>query len=164
MFKPKRKNHYPSFARERNMPQAVLLAGIFGLGFWISSFVGFRAVAGYLLLWVISYPVIYAGACRYCAYYGKKCPIPLEGSCVQYFFTRSEKPFGYTQLFWALVAYFLRMAVPVAAIVIHAAYFPGLILALLLTVFWIVHLRAAGCPNCVNVTCPLNPSFPPPLH
>jgi hypothetical protein len=158
MFRPKRKNHYFSFDGGRNMPQAILLAGVFGLGFRVSLFLGFPGVVAYLLLWVISYPVIYAGACRYCAYYGKKCPIPLEGSCVQYFFARSEKPFGCMQLFWALMAYFLRMAVPVAAIFIHAAYFSGMILALLFTVFWIVHLRAAGCPNCVNVTCPLNPS------
>ena len=51
------------------------------------------AVGGYLALWGLSYPVIYAGACRYCAYYGKACPIPLEGSCVHYFFKKSFGPF-----------------------------------------------------------------------
>jgi hypothetical protein len=27
----------------------------------------------------------------------------------------------------------------------------------ILTIFWIVHLRFTGCPNCINYQCPLNP-------
>ncbi len=159
MFRAKRKNRYSAFDGGRNRLSGLLLAGLFGLGLWISSLMGLWGAAAYLLLWGVSYPVIYAGTCRYCAYYGKACPVPLEGACVHHFFSPRPGTFGFLQLFWALVAYFLRIIVPVVVIVLHAAYLPGLAYVLLLGAFWVVHLRITGCPNCINAACPLNPDY-----
>ncbi len=157
MIRAKRKNRYPAFDGGRNLPQALLLVGFFGMGLWLSRLAGGWGIASYLLLWMVSYPVIYAGTCRYCAYYGQKCPVPLEGACVHRFFPPGGKPFGSPQLLWALAAYFLRVIVPVIVIVSRGAYLSGLAYALLFAAFWIVHLRIAGCPNCINEDCPLNP-------
>jgi len=159
MLRAKRKNRYPAFDGGRNRLSGLLLAGLFGLGGWISSFMGLWGVAAYLLLWGASFMVIYAGTCRYCAYYGKACPVPLEGAWVHRFFSRSSGTFGFLQLFWAMVAYFLRAIVPVIAIIIHGAYLPGLSYVLLFAAFWVVHLRITGCPNCINAACPLNPDY-----
>lgn len=158
MLRPKRKGHYSRFDGVRNLPQALLLAGLFGFGLWMAMLCGFLGVVVYLMLWAASYPVIYAGACRCCAYYGEKCPIPLEGSWVHRFFDRSPKPFGYAALFWALTAYGMRAAMPVAVIIIHGVYIAGLLYAVLFAAFWIVHLRISGCPNCINTACPLSPA------
>ena len=159
MLRPARKNRYTDFGGGRNLPQALLLAGVFGAGLWLSLFFGFLGVVAYILLWGASYPLIYAGTCRYCAYYGKKCPVPLEGSCVQTFFSRSHGAFGGFQLFWAAAAYFLRIIMPVLAVMVYSAYISGLLYLMLLASFWVVHLRLSGCPNCINTACPLNPDF-----
>jgi hypothetical protein len=53
---------------------------------------------------------------------------------VHRFFAKKDKGFGSTQLAWATVAY-----------------------AGVLLLFWIIHLRLIGCPNCINTACPLNP-------
>lgn len=156
-LRPGRKNRYAAFDGGRNLPQAILLAALFFLGLWLSARYGGWGAALYIVLWIVSYPVIYAGTCRYCAYYGKKCPIPLEGAWVHRFFPPAGKPFGPGQLFWALAAYVLRILVPVAAVITHGAYFSGLIFALLFIAFWVIHLRIAGCPNCINDACPMNP-------
>ncbi len=153
---PEGEKYFSGSNRVNNLPQALLLAGVFVIGLYLAFFTGFLGIIAYFLLWIASYPVIYAGTCRYCAYYGNKCPVPLEGACVHHFFSRSHKTFGYMQLFWALVAYALRISVPVIAVFLHAAYLPGLAFALVLAAFWIVHLRVTGCPNCVNTSCPLN--------
>ena len=100
-----------------------------------------------------------AGTCRYCIYYGKKCPIPLEGSCVHKFFEKKKKSFGYMQLVWATVTYGFRVFLPVIFIFRYEMTGWGISYFSLLTVFWIIHLRFTGCPNCINVQCPLNPDY-----
>lgn len=135
----------------------ILLGMVFMCGLFIVWPHSLLAVAAYLGLWAFSYIIIYAGTCRYCIYYGKKCPIPLEGSCVHQFFVKKENSFGYLQLFWATVTYGFRVILPVIFIFRYTMTGWGIIYFSLLTVFWIIHLRITGCPNCINAQCPLNP-------
>jgi len=157
MLRLPRKHRYSEFSRQANRKTVFLLAAFFLLGMAISARRKIVGPAAYLLSWVFSYPVIYAGTCRKCPYYGKRCPIPLEGACVSSFLARGDGSFGYVQLFWAGVAYLLRMAVPAGIILgdrlrlLGGAYF-GVIAA-----YWTNHLLVEGCPNCINNACPLNP-------
>ncbi|MGM0451992.1 MAG: hypothetical protein ACQERN_02350 [Thermodesulfobacteriota bacterium] len=155
-LRPGRQNPKAEFDLRQKWLTVLLLAGVFAAGMWLSFRFGGYGGLVYIALWIVSYPVIYAGTCRYCVYYGKKCPIPLEGSCVHYLFARSSQPFGFTRLIWATVAYLLRAVVPIAAMIHQAAFFGGAVYLLLLTAFWFVHLRITGCPHCINTTCPLN--------
>lgn len=157
MLKAHRKQKINDFSIDKNLAAIILLAMLFLVGLGIAGKYGFAGAAAYLALWGISYPIIYAGTCRYCVYYGKKCPIPLEGSCVSRFFGKKDSGFGWIQLLWATFVYLLRIFVP-AVIIIHDSMFVwGLAYAGVLILFWIVHLRMTGCPNCVNTECPLNP-------
>lgn len=159
MLRPKRKEKITEFSLSKNYASVILLISLFGCGLLILLNHGLLAIAAYLTLWIISYGVIYAGTCRYCAYYGKSCPIPLEGSCVHKFFEKKETSFGYMQLAWATVAYALRIMLPVLVIFRYELYGWGITYFSLLALFWIVHLRFTGCPNCINVQCPLNPDY-----
>jgi hypothetical protein len=78
---------------------------------------------------------------------------------VHRFFKRGEKRFGYQSLFWATVAYLLRIFVPAFVIVREQLLVQGITYFGILTFFWFVHLRITGCPNCINETCPLNPDY-----
>lgn len=140
-----------------NYLTAILLGLIFACGLEIVWTISIPTAVAYLGLWGASYLLIYAGTCRYCIYYGKKCPIPLEGSCVHRFFEKKEEAFGYSQLFWATAAYGFRVILPVIFIFRHQMIGWGVIFFTLLTLFWIIHLRFTGCPNCINTQCPLNP-------
>lgn len=140
-----------------NYPTAVLLGLVFACGLGVTWTRSLWAAALYLGLWAFSYPLIYAGTCRACVYYGKKCPIPLEGSCVHKFFKKSDRPFGFRHLFWATVAYGLRVILPVIVIFRDRMVTWGILYFSLLSLFWIVHLKFTGCPNCMNARCPLNP-------
>ncbi len=157
--RPHRKERYTVFPVKANLTTVLLLAVVFGVGLHLSLHFRFCGAAAYLALWALSYPLIYAGACRYCAYYGNRCPIPLEGSCVPWFMAPKAGGFGYMALFWATVAYGLRVAVPAAAIVMGNQWREGILFASVLSLFWIVHLRFSGCPNCINTDCPLNPDY-----
>lgn len=157
MLRPDRKSRQSVFTPAINWPTLLLTGALFGAGLVISAHPGWVAAGVYLVLWGLSYPLIYAGACRYCAYYGKACPIPLEGSGVRFFFKKSDKPFGFSALVWATAAYGLRVAVPLAVVFKDGLVAAGAIYLGVLTAFWVVHLRIVGCPNCVNTACPLNP-------
>jgi hypothetical protein len=159
VLKPNRKRNIAEFTIRDNLFSALLLAAVFLAGMAISFYDGLRGFAGYLALWVVSYFIIYAGTCRYCVYYGKKCPIPMEGSCVHKFFEKKDSGFGWIQLSCATIVYLLRIIVPAVIIIRDELFKWGLVYALILTVFWVVHLRLTGCPNCVNTECPLNPDY-----
>lgn len=159
MIRPKRKQLIRQFSLSDNYASVILLGIFFICGLLIVLKHSSLAVAIYMGLWVISYPIIYAGTCRYCVYYGKKCPIPLEGSCVHKFFEKKEETFGLTQLFWATTAYGFRVALPIFFIFKYTMIGWGIIYFSLLTLFWIIHLRFTGCPNCANTQCPLNPDY-----
>ena len=134
-----------------------LFVALFVCGLFISNGAGWEGLCTYMALWVASYGVIYAGTCRYCSYFGKQCPIPLEGSMVHRFLGKKENGFGYIQLFWAAVAYSLRILVPVIVIFTDRRYGWGVLFLAVFVLFWINHLWIAGCPHCVNDQCPLNP-------
>lgn len=159
MFRVRRKNRYAIFPPEATTLTDFLLGFFFFLGFLISLGFKVRGVAAYLGSWALSYIVIYTGTCRRCVYYGRRCPIPLEGSCVHYFLKKGTQPFGYSSLFWATLAYLLRILIPSFAI----AYFRRLTLGMAyfgcFVLFWTVHLWVSGCPNCININCPLNPDY-----
>jgi len=152
-----RKSRLTEFSTMANRNTPGILTTLFLFGMVISARRKISGFAAYLLTWLLSYPLIYAGTCRYCPYYGKRCPIPLEGGCVSAFVARGAGAFGYARLFWAGMAYVLRMSVPAAIIfrdrlrVLGSAYV-GVIAA-----FWTNHLLIEGCPNCINSACPLNP-------
>ncbi len=40
MIRANRKNRYPAFDGGRNLPQVLLLAGVFGMGLWLSGLAG----------------------------------------------------------------------------------------------------------------------------
>jgi hypothetical protein len=158
IIRPERKAWIQAFTFRRNRATALLLAALFLMGLTIAwRGMNLWGVAAYFLLWVASYGVIFAGACRYCAYYGKNCPIPLEGGLVHRFFVKKDTGFGFAQLAWATLAYGLRVAVPVLIIIREGLYGWGAAYAGILVLFWIIHLRYIGCPNCINTACPLNP-------
>jgi hypothetical protein len=154
-----RKNSYTSFSSRTNTPVFLLLVLFFFLGFFISLRFSVPGVVVYLGLWLVSYIVIYAGTCRNCVYYGRRCPIPLEGSCVHHFLKKGEKPFGRSALFGAMVAYLLRILVPSFIIFYSQWLWLGIAYFGIFVLFWVIHLRVTGCPNCVNIDCPLNPDY-----
>jgi len=159
LLRPNRKEKIAEFSIPKNYPSIVLIAALFVCGLLILINHGLLAIVAYLGLWIISYGIIYAGTCRYCAYYGKRCPVPLEGSCVHHLFKKSKKSFGYMQLGWASVVYVLRTALPLLIIFKYELYGWGITYFSILALFWIVHLRFTGCPNCINIQCPLNPDY-----
>lgn len=159
MLRPKRKERLSDFSGGKNYPAVLLLAAFFICGLLISYKYGLTGIVLYIVLWVGSYLTIYSGTCRYCVYCGRKCPVPLEGSCVHHFMEKKENRFGTSQLFLATLAYLLRILLPVVTILREALYVYGLIYAVLFIAFWIVHIFVTGCPNCINDKCPLNPDY-----
>lgn len=156
MFKAPRKHGYPEFpAQERRTP--VFLGMLFGCGLALSGKQRRGGIAAYLLLWALSYAVIYTGTCRNCVYYGVRCPIPLEGSVVHRFCAKGSGRYGYASLFWASVAYVLRVMLPIGIMLRHRMIRTGTLYSGLLGAFWINHLFIEGCPHCINTACPLNP-------
>lgn len=160
MLRPGRKSSLNRFSFKDNYLTVLLLTGLFVCGLVISFEYRWPGVVMYVALWALSYGIIYAGTCRHCAYYGEKCPIPLEGGCVHGFFEKKQEGFGYAPLFWAILAYGLRVGMPAIIVIRHALLIEGILYLGLLIVFWIVHLRFSGCPNCINTDCPLNPDYP----
>jgi hypothetical protein len=157
ILRPKRKDRLSSFRIETNFLTGFLLAALFLTGCMISLRLDLPGLLSYVLLWALSYFVLFAGACKHCVYYGSTCPVPLEGSCVHYFFQPGKDRFGYGALFWATIAYVLRVCIPVYLIFSHKLIVIGAVYLSILSAFWIAHLRFTGCPNCINYQCPLNP-------
>lgn len=157
MLRPGRKDRLTNFYMKNNFLTIFFLTALFFLGLLISLKLELAGAVSYILLWSISYLVLFAGACKNCVYYGKTCPVPLEGSCVNYFFKKGEEKFGYAALFWATIAYLLRICIPVYIIFAGQLIMIGAIYFGILSLFWIIHLRFSGCPNCINYQCPLNP-------
>ena len=153
----KRNEHLSEFCIRNNPVALTALTGLFFTGAYLTMMLAPLLLLAYAGLWVLSYMVLYFGTCRYCAYYGKSCPVPLEGSLVNRVVKRSTKPFGWMAIGYAFFAYMLRIAVPVAAIVKRQLYIEGAIFGVFFLAFWIAHLLVSGCPNCVNYGCPLNP-------
>lgn len=156
----KRRGCVSEFSWRNNLVTRIMLAVLFLSGLSLSILYHPLAAVPYILLWLASYLVIFAGTCRSCVYYGKACPVPLEGSVVCRVFPKSSRPFGWPALFFATVAYVLRIGIPVAVIAEKGLIAEGIAFGLIFTLFWAVHLFVSGCPNCVNYPCPLNPGKP----
>ena len=152
----KRKGHIDRFSWKDNLLTRFTLIALFLFGLYISTQYDFRSSIAYILLWVVSYLVLFAGTCRRCAYYGRACPIPLEGSLVCHVLHKSEKPFTWSAIFYASISYVLRIGIPIAVIIRERLVLRGILFGLLFIIFWIAHLFSSGCPNCVNYQCPLN--------
>lgn len=159
MLRPNRKQNLAEFSADKNIFSIILLAALFLVGLTISFKYGLLCLIIYLLLWAVSYAIIYAGTCRYCVYYGKKCPIPLEGSCVHKFFKKKDTGFGWARILWATFVYLLRILVPLVIIIRDSLLVWGLSYTGTLVTFAMVHLWITGCPNCINIECPLNPDY-----
>ncbi len=157
MLIPKRKNHVVEFSLKQKLIPTTLLVLLFAVGLVILYGSDLLLIVAYIALWIVSYPVIYAGTCRYCANYGRPCPVVLEGGMVHRFFRRADKPFGMMQLAWASASYMLRIAVPCIVIVQDRLWTWGIIYGAIFMGYWFFHLRITGCPNCVNYQCVLNP-------
>lgn len=156
----KRRDSISAFSWKDNIVTRVMLTVLFILGLSISTQYHPLASIPYVLLWAASYFVLFAGTCRSCVYYGKACPVPLEGSMVCHVFPKSSRPFGWPALFFATIAYVLRIGIPVAVVVEKGLLIEGITFGLVFVLFWAVHLFISGCPNCVNYPCPLNPGKP----
>ena len=157
----KRKTILDKYSLQDNFLGTTLFLTYFLLGLYLAAQLPL-AVAGviaYLVLWILSYIVIHAGACRRCVYYGKQCPVPLEGSLVNKFFAPSDKKFNVDCLVWASLTYILRVALPLATIVYLELWLIGLVWLMAFGAFWILHLFVTGCPRCGNTRCIMNPDF-----
>jgi hypothetical protein len=154
----KRKRRLTEFTIREYGINGVLLTILFLLGLFLSWKLSWFAALLYLVFWAASYAVLYAVTCRNCTNYGKSCPVPFEGSCVQRFFGRGEK-FGFMAGLGAVSAYFLRVCIPYAAIFLMGSMFDFILYTGLFAGFFYVLLYHTGCPNCVNVRCPFNPDF-----
>jgi len=157
VIRPKRKKRVKVFRPGIRTLTAIMLFLLFITGVAISLRRGFKAVIAYTGMWLASYPVIYKGTCSRCIYYGIRCPIPLEGSLVDRFFEKSDRPFGYMALFWAAIAYLMRICIPSVVIIRDRLGMLGAVYYGILKMFWVVHLWIIGCPNCINSACPFNP-------
>lgn len=154
----KRKSRLTEFTIREYGINGVLLAILFLLGLLLSWKLSWFVGLLYLVFWAASYAVLYAMTCRNCANYGKSCPVPLEGSCVQRFFSRGEK-FGFMAGVGVLLAYFLRVCIPYVIIFQMGLALYFLLYTCVFVGFFYVLLYRTGCPNCINTKCPFNPDF-----
>lgn len=159
VFRAKRKKELNEFSAGDKIINSLLLLLLFFTGLYISLQMGVEAVVLHIVSWILSFVVIYAGACRYCAYYGKGCPVPLEGGLVHIFFKKKDSGFGITQLAWAGLTYALRVIIPTIAVIKLGLFVEGIIFYSIFILFNILHSLVVGCPNCINRDCPLNPDF-----
>ncbi len=154
----KRKNRLTEFTIKEYGINGFMIAALFLIGLYITLELSLIATFLYLVAWVASYFVLYALTCRNCTNYGKICPVPLEGSCVNRFFSRGAK-FGLMAAAGAVLAYFLRVCIPYAAIIQSESILNFVLYTGVFVLFFYVLLYHTGCPNCTNEQCPLNPDF-----
>lgn len=154
----KRKQKLVEFTLKEYGINGLLLAALFLYGAFLSWNMSIISFLMYLLLWVGSFFVIHAITCRNCVYYGKKCPVPFEGSCADRFFSRGSN-FGIFSGFGALITYFLRVCIPYAVIIKSGSVLHFILYSALFALFFYVLLYHTGCPNCINTKCPFNPDF-----
>ena len=154
----KRKERLSEFTIKEYGVNGVLMMILFLFGLYLSWKLSTYAMLLYLFLWVASYFVIHATTCRNCAYYGKHCPVPFEGSCSHIIFSRG-KNFGLFTLVGASFTYILRICIPYVAIFHSGSILYFILYTVVFILFFYVLLFKTGCPNCINIKCPLNPDF-----
>lgn len=154
----KRRKKLSTFTIKEYGVNAAIMAALFLFGLFLSWELSTFAGLLYLLLWVASYIIIHATTCRHCVYYGRPCPIPLEGSCSHLLFDRGNN-FGILAGLGGLLAYFLRICIPYAAIIESGSGFYFILYTSVLVLFLYVLFYHTGCPNCIQTKCPMNPDF-----
>ena len=154
----KRKKRLSEFTIKEYGINAVLMAILFLFGLYLSWKLSTFAGMLYVLLWLASYPIIHTTTCRHCVYYGKQCPVPLEGGCSHLLFERGNN-FGILAGIGGLLAYFLRICIPYMSIIQAGSYFNFVLYSGMLVLFFYVLFYHTGCPNCVQTKCPMNPDF-----
>ena len=154
----KRKNKLSQFTFKEYGINGLFIAVLFLFGLFLSWELSVFAGFMYLLLWVASYFVIHATTCRNCVYHGKRCPVPLEGSCSHLTFERGNN-FGLLAGIGGLVAYFLRVCIPYIALAQAGSITYFILYTGIFALFFYVLFFHTGCPNCINTKCPMNPDF-----
>src|SRR5210317_1536146 len=89
-LRAKRKAKLSEFTIKEYGINGGLMAILFLFGLFLSWKLSTFAGLLYVLLWVASFPLIHATTCRNCVYYGKQCPVPLEGGCSHLMFERGN--------------------------------------------------------------------------
>jgi hypothetical protein len=154
----KRKNRLSAFTIKEYGINGIFVVILFLFGLFLSWNLSAFAGMLYLLLWVLSYPVIHGTLCRNSVYHGKQCPVPFEGTCSHLSFDRGHN-FGILAGISGFLAYFMRVCIPYVALfqmgsVLHFLLYTSVILG-----FLYVLLYHTGCPNCINTKCPMNPDY-----
>ena len=154
----KRKARLTEFTIRQYGVNGAIMAALFVFGLYLSASLSTFALLLYVLLWVASFVLIHATTCRHCAYYGKQCPVPLEGSCSHLLFERGSN-FGVMAGLGGLLAYVLRVCIPYVAIFHMGSLWIFVLYTGLIAIFFYVLLYHTGCPNCISTKCPMNPDY-----
>lgn len=157
-FGIKRKKRLTEFTVKEYGINGVLMAILFLFGLYLSLGLSTFAAGLYMILWLASYPIIHATTCRHCVYYGKQCPVPLEGNCSHLTFDKGNN-FGILAGLGGLLAYFLRVCIPYVAIFHSGSVLFFILYTGTIGIFFYVLFFHTGCPNCIQTKCPMNPDF-----
>ena len=155
-IKIKRKKRLSEFTIKEYGINGFFMTILFLFGLYLSYTLSIYAMFLYLLFWVGSYFVIHGTTCRNCVYYGKRCPVPFEGSCSHIIFSRGKK-FGLISIIGAGLAYILRICIPYVAIFHNDSVSYFILYSAIFLLFLYVLFFHTGCPNCINIRCPMNP-------
>ena len=155
-IKVKRKKRLTEFTLTEHGITAFFMALLFLFGLYLSRTLSIPALLLYLLFWVASYFVIHGMTCRNCVYHGKHCPVPFQGSCSDIFFSKG-KGFGPMSAIGVILTYSLRICIPYAAISRSGSISDFISYTAVFMAFYYVLTFHTGCPNCINLQCPMNP-------
>jgi hypothetical protein len=154
----KRKARLSEFTIREYGINGIFVAALFLFGLFLSWKLSAFAGMLYLLLWLLSYPVIHATLCRNCVYHGKQCPVPFEGGCSHLISDKGHN-FGVLVGIGGILAYFMRVCIPYVAIFQTGSVLYFILYTGVLAGFFYVLLYHTGCPNCINTNCPFNPDY-----
>jgi len=157
-FGIKRKNRLVEFTIKEYGLNAVLMSILFLFGLYLSWKLSSFAGMLYVLLWLASYPIIHATTCRNCVYHGKQCPVPFEGGCSHLTSDRGND-FGLFAGLGGLLAYFLRVCIPYAALFNSGSVLFFILYTANIVILFFALFLYTGCPHCINEKCPMNPDF-----
>lgn len=161
-FKAKRRGEFEEWPAVHRIIMGGLLLFMFLQGAWIVSGFGAVHILILLILWAGSFPVIHYSLCRKCRNCGRKCAIPGEGDLAHLFFKKNEGPPGAINWLGTALCYLIRLGYPAAFLILYPENYSALatvIYILTPVVFLFLDSRVIGCPNCLNLRCPLNPGY-----
>ena len=155
-LKAKRKKRLVEFTIKESGTTGFFMAILFLFGLYLSWTLSVYAKLLYLLFWVVSFFLIHGMTCRNCVYHGKHCPVPFEGSCSDTFFSKG-KGFGLISTIGVILTYSLRICIPYVAIYRSGSISDFISYTTVFLLFFYVLIFHTGCPNCINLQCPMNP-------